>query len=196
MMMLLPSFNLLYPRALASWKELNLIRMKIPLILGQAIEILGVVFAFSLLVIAAQFSSTFLRFLLYLVSWGSFVFFPHSLMHYVVGRLVGVRFKYYFVSKSAIGKLKLPLISAVASGLPVLGLKVDRVSLRSVSRGGRAVMFVSGAVASMILPFFVVMASFNQVPYTMSLILLLISAGNAAFDLYYSPRAGDISRVK
>lgn len=57
-------------------------------------------------------------------------------------------------------------------------------------------MFISGAAASMILPFFVVVTSLNHLPLELGVILLLLSVGNVVFDLYYGPKAGDISRAK
>jgi len=74
-------------------------------------------------------------------------------------------------------------------------LKIDQSSLASVSRGARAVMFLSGAAASMIFPFMVVVASFGRLPAILNGGLLFLSTANVAFDLYYSPRAGDISRI-
>jgi hypothetical protein len=162
--------------------------------LGNGLEIIGVLVAILLVVVAPDIDDILLRFLAYLLSWGCLVFFPHCLAHFITGRLVGVRFTHYLVSRSPITKLKLPIISEVMSKVPLLGLKIDRRSLKSASRGARAVMFASGAAASMILPFFVVVASLGRLPTISSGVLLLLSIGNLAFDLYYSPKAGDISR--
>lgn len=171
-------------------------RIKIPLVLGNGIEVMGILVAISLVVVAPDINSVLLKFLAYLVSWTCLVFFPHCLAHFVTGRLVGVRFTHYLVSRSPVAKLKLPIISEVMSKIPILGLKIDRRSLKSVSRSARAVMFASGAAASMILPFFVVVASLGRLPSTSSGVLLLLSIANLVLDLYYSPKAGDLSRIQ
>jgi hypothetical protein len=98
--------------------------------------------------------------------------------------------------KSGIAKIRMPLISAIASKVPLLTVNVDRTSLRSASRGGRAVMFASGAATSMVLPFFAAAASFGRLPMSLTVFLIILSAANLAFDLYYSPKAGDISRIR
>jgi len=147
------------------------------------------------MVAATDLSDPLEMFAVYFLSWICLVFFPHCLAHYIVGRLVGVRFSHYAIGKSSITKLGLPLVSSFASALPLLTLKIERRSLRSVSHGARAVMFASGATASMILPFLVVVVSFEHLPLALSLALVLISVANLGFDLYYSPRAGDISRI-
>ncbi len=156
---------------------------------------MGILAAISLVVVAPGINYVLLRFLAYLLSWGCLVFFPHCLAHFVTGRLVGVRFTHYLVSRSPVAQLKLPIISEVMSKVPILGLKIDRRTLKSVSRGARAAMFASGAAASMILPFSVVVASVGLLPTILIGGLLLLSVANLAFDLYYSPKAGDLSRI-
>jgi hypothetical protein len=168
---------------------------RIPLLLGNAIEILGIAVAISVIVVAPDISSLPLRFLTYLFAWVCLLFFPHCLSHYVTGRLVGVRFTHYLVSNSPVAKLGLPVISRVTAKIPMLGVRADQRSLKLVSRGVRVVMFTSGAAASMIFPFFAAVASLGRLPSLLSGLLLLLSVGNVAFDLYYSPRAGDISRI-
>jgi hypothetical protein len=170
-------------------------RFEIPLAVGNSVEILGIAVAVYLIVIAPDISDVVLRFLVYLISWGCSVFFPHCLAHFVTGRLVGIRFKYYLLTRSPLVKLKLPLISAMGSMLPVLGLRIDHSSLGSIGHGARAVMFTSGTAASMVFPFFPVAASIGRLPVILSSVLLVLSAANVLFGLYYSPKLGDISRI-
>jgi hypothetical protein len=168
---------------------------RIPIAVGNLVEIAGILFALYLIVMAPEVTIVPLKLILYLAAWGCLLFFPHSLTHYAVGRLVGVRFRYYSFGKSSVYKLKIPFLSMIASMSPVLTLKVDRESLQSVCRGGRIAMFTSGAVASMVFPFFVAFASFRDLPIMFSIFLLLLSAANMLFDFYFSPKAGDISRA-
>lgn len=163
---------------------------------GNAFEIFGTAIAIYLILAAADVNGVLFRFLLYLVSWGCLVFFPHCLAHFVTGRLVGVRFTHYSLGRSGITKLRMPIVTPIASALPILTLKIDQDSMRAVRHGGRAVMFASGAVCSMILPFFSAAASFGRIPIIFTIALFLMSVANVLFDLYYSPRAGDISRIK
>jgi hypothetical protein len=148
-----------------------------------------------LIVVAPDVNGALVRFLFYLISWLCLLFFPHCLAHFIVGRLAGVRFSHYVIGKSSITKLRLPVISAVAVIFPLLKLRIDRRSLRSVNDGARAATFASGAVASMILPFLVPVVSFGRLPVAWSLGLILLSLANVCFDLYYSPKAGDLSRI-
>lgn len=168
---------------------------RIPIAVGNLVEIVGILFALYLVVMAPEVALVPLKLILYLVAWVCLLFFPHSLTHYVVGRLVGVRFRYYSFGKSSVYKLRIPFISRIASRAPVITLKVDRRSLQLVDRRGRIAMFSSGAVASMVFPFFVAYASFRDLPMLFSVFFLLLSAANLLFDSYFSPKAGDISRA-
>ena len=156
---------------------------------------LGITVGICLLVAASGIHAIPLRFFVYLISWACLVFFPHCLAHFVVGRLVGVRFTCYVLGKSSITKLRLPVISSVSSAIPLLTLKIDHGSLRSVSPGARTVMFASGAAVSMILPFLPVVISIGRLPIIWVIGLFLISIANICLDLYYSPIAGDLSRI-
>lgn len=175
---------------------LYLAKRRISLLFGNLIEVAGVLFGISLIALAPTVPSMPLAFLLYLMAWSCLLFFPHGLVHFIVGVLVGVRFRGYSFGRSSISKLRMGFLSVFASKLVVLTLRVDQASLRSVSPLRRSMMFSSGAVASMILPFLAAAASIGHLPLALSTLLLLISVANLAFDLYYSPKAGDISRAK
>jgi len=168
----------------------------IPVLIGNIIGIVGSCFAGCLIYSAPNLSTALMRFVLYLVSIGCLIFFPHCLAHYVVGSLVGVHFRYYLVRSSTIEKLGIPFVSDMASKLPVLSLQIDHASMARVSVEARSAMYASGALCSTFLPFVVVFASLNELPISLSLILLVFCFGNLLFELYYSPKAGDFSRIK
>lgn len=174
---------------------LPLQRRKIAVSLGNFIELAGTLFGLSLILLAPAMPLMFLSFLSYLIAWFCLEFFPHSLAHYVVGRLVGVRFRCYSLGRSSVFKVAPRFLSVFSSKSMILTLHVDQASLRSLSRLRRSMMFASGAVVSMLLPFLAAMASLGRIPWELSAVLLLISAANFVFDLFFSPKAGDLSRA-
>ena len=173
-----------------------LARLRIPLAVGNLVEIAGILLALYLIVLAPEVTLVSLKLILYLVSWVCLLFFPHCLTHYVVGMLVGVRFRYYSFGKSSVYKLRIPPLSMIASRSPLLTLKVDRRSLQLAGPRSRFAMFSSGAVAAMLVPFFVAFSSFRDLPIVFSVLILLLSAANLLFDCYFSPKAGDVSRAR
>ena len=168
----------------------------IPLWIGNIVGISGSCFAVFLIYTAPTFTSVLIRFILYLISMGCLIFFPHCLAHFVVGSLMGVHFKHYSLSRSGIARLGIPFISDLASRLPLLSIKIDRVSFSTLSGRARVAMFASGALCSMSLPFASVVWSLDELPISFSFVLLMICLGNVLFEIYYSPKSGDFSRIK
>lgn len=78
-----------------------------------------------------------------LVSYGVLVVSTHSLAHWVVGRLVGIKFTHYFLG---------------GPPPPRPGVKSDYASYLRTAPRKRALMHASGAVVTKILPFLVAAA--------------------------------------
>ena len=130
-----------------------------------------------------------------LVSWFCLWFFSHDLAHHIVGRVVGVSFRYYFLGRSAITKMSLPIASNLLNVVPVLGLKIDRSSLKSVSPNRARAMYASGALFSMFLPWVVIPTGF-AVALPVGILLTLLTVGNDVFTLYFSPKVGDLHHAR
>jgi len=151
--------------------------------------------AWQMAVVSTQYP-LLLRVPLLLFAWFSFWFFIHDLMHHAVGKMFGIRFQYYFLGRSAIRKLNLPLVSSLMRRVPVFVLKVDRSSLSGASPRKRRWMYASGAVASMGLPWIIVPSSFSLGPYWVGVFFVMLVLGNTLFTLYFSPKTGDLYRAK
>jgi len=173
-----------------------LVSVKIPVAAGALIGLAGTILGFYLVFIATNFAIHTVKFIVLLISWACFIFFPHCLAHLVVGTFSGIRFAHYSLAKSGMTKLNLGPLKALSPFAVVLSIRIDKNSLSKASRGSRAAMFYSGALASMILPFIPAFASLGRIPVELSAILLAVSVANLVFDLYYSPRVGDISRAR
>jgi hypothetical protein len=173
----------------------HLAKTRIPISVGNLVEVAGILLAAYLILMAPEVTFLPLKLIFYLLAWGCMEFFPHGLAHYVVGILVGVKFRHYSLGKSPVYKLRIPILSMAASTILVLRLNVNQESLGSVGRGERFAMFSSGAIASVTLPFIVALASFRETWVVPRVVLLILSAANLAFDLYFSPKVGDISRA-
>jgi hypothetical protein len=161
---------------------------------GSSLCTIGVLTGLALLVVVPRFRSVPVDLLLLLVAWFCLWFFSHDLTHHIVGRIVGVGFRYYFVGRSAITRLDLPIISDLARVVPVLGLKIERSTLRSVSPGKVRAMYDSGAVASMFLPWLIVPTGYAA-SFLVGVLLTLLSLANLVFTLYFSTQVGDLRRA-
>jgi hypothetical protein len=162
---------------------------------GASLCIFGVLVGLALIVVVPRIRLFPVDALLVLVAWFCLWFFSHDLAHHIVGRVVGVRFRYYFLGRSAITKLSLPIASNLLRVVPVLGLKIERSSLKSVSANRARAMYASGALFSMFLPWVVIPAGF-AVGLLVGILLALLTVANDVFTLYFSPRVGDLHHAR
>jgi hypothetical protein len=161
---------------------------------GSSLCIVGVMVGVALLVAAPRMRSFPVEVLFVLVAWFCLWFFSHDLAHHIVGRIVGVGFRYYFLGRSAITKLGLPIVSTVRM-VPVLGLKIDRSTLKSISPNRVRAMYAAGALSSMLLPWVVIPTGFG-VGLPVGILLVGLTVANDLFTLYFSLRVGDLHHAR
>ncbi len=136
------------------------------------------------------------RILLLLFTWFTLWFFSHDLTHHITGSIVGIKFQYYFLGRSAIIKLALPLIPRLMEHVPVLVLKIDKVSLGKASVAARRWMHASGAIVSMVAPVLILPTIYSTGPIWVGALFTSLVVGNGLFTLYFSPKSGDLFRAK
>jgi len=91
--------------------------------------------------------------------------------------------------------MSLPIASNLLRTVPVLGLKIDRSSLKSVSPNRARAMYASGALFSMFLPWAVIPTGY-MVNLPVGILLTVHTAGNDVFTLYFSPQVGDLHHAR
>lgn len=170
-------------------------RVTIPLWAGHILSAVGIVVGVLLLAIGSSLPPG-LRSISYLASWASLWFFPHCITHYIVGRLVGIRFRNYFLGQTHLVKALPPRLKPLLARVPVLGIRVEKASLRAARPSARYAMFASGALASMMLPFLVPLYLLLARESGAAGILLAISLANLLLTAFLSPRVGDFYKAK
>lgn len=162
---------------------------------GASLCTFGVLVGIALLVLSPRVKLFPLDVLFILAAWFCFWFFSHDLAHHIVGRIVGVSFRYYFLGRSAITKMGLPVASTLLRAIPVLGLKIDKPSLNSISPSNVRAMYASGALSSMFLPWLVVPTGY-AISLPVGFLLTMLTVANDVFTLYFSPQVGDFHQVR
>ena len=131
-----------------------------------------------------------------LLAQGIILYAVHCPSHYVVGRMVGIRFSGLVVGRSALRKSSSRVVRLIGERAVTPVLIVDRGSLARVSPLRRKAMFYSGVTASTTAPFLVALyASLTGDPISI-LATLIVSIGYLTFNVFYSPRTGDVYRAK
>ncbi|MEM2910010.1 MAG: hypothetical protein QXO01_02940 [Nitrososphaerota archaeon] len=147
--------------------------------------------------VATGYTSPPLRPLILVLCWLLLFYFTHSPAHYFAGRLLGIRFKYYFLGISRISKSGMPLLSQIAEKFPyVMGVRIDRSSMKNVSKKRVAVMYLAGPLTS-IFASSLVLLIYQTVGVSMleSVILAFLILGNAVVSLYFSKKYGCIAKA-
>lgn len=156
---------------------------------GHAVTLSGTVLGLVLLYFATHVMPL-VRMIFTLMAFFALWYFPHTLCHFIVGKLLGVNFSYYFVGRSGLRRL---IKSVGKIPIPVLGIKIDRNSFDKVARWRKRIMFLSGVFASMFLP---VLCLVVPQPYPYNIVILLIVFGNIGFTLPTSYLVGDIWKAR
>lgn len=163
---------------------------------GTGVSIVGLAVAVLLLLPVSAPLPPLLAFVLLLASAILFLVAPHCLAHFLVGRALGVRFLYYFITRSALQRAMPPALQAVARRIPLLAIRIAPHSLKAVSNMRTAAMFAAGTIVSMTLPWVPVGYGLVQGQAPAAMVVALVAAANVGFTLYFSPRVGDLSRAR
>jgi len=163
--------------------------VKISLHLGHAVAVLGTLGGFISLYFATHTLAS-ARFVFTVMTFFSLWYFPHTLFHYIVGKLLGINFSYYFVGRTNLRKLIKPVGKIP---IPLLGIKIDRNSFGKVGKWRKRMMFLAGVFASMFLPTLCLIVS-QSYPY--NIVVLFIAFGNIVFTFPTSYLVGDIWKAR
>jgi len=91
--------------------------------------------------------------------------------------------------------MSLPIASNLLRAVPVLGLKIDKSSLNSISPNDVQAMYASGVVSSMLLPWVVVPTGY-AISLPVGILLTVLTIANDVFTLYFSPQVGDLHHTR
>lgn len=122
---------------------------RLSVVAGNALQIAGLLIGWALLFAAARLdASAGLRVLILLLGWLFIYIDCHALGHYVVGRLVGIRFRGYGVRGSDHPQDYPPGLRQMMSALPTFTVMTEKTSLSAASPLARALMFGAGETST------------------------------------------------
>jgi hypothetical protein len=115
-----------------------------------------------------------------LVGTGMLLASTHTLAHYVVGRIVGIRFTHWFIGNT-----------------PQPGVKIDYASYLATPPRARAWMHASGALVTKLVPFLNIGAAWgSHSPAWTMWLLLLLGMVMVATDVFLSTKHSDWKKFK
>jgi hypothetical protein len=160
----------------------NGVRLRVPAPVGTTVLSLGTVAAIVMLCLAKRVEGQGLRTLFFFGAFGVLLLTTHSLAHWLVGRMFGMRFTHYFLG---------------GPSPPRPGAKLDYASYLGTSPRRRALMHASGAVVTKILPFaFIPVAVALGLPGWSMALLAVTGVVQIITDILFSTKTSDWKKVK
>jgi hypothetical protein len=132
-------------------------------------------------ILAAEFAATFLI---------------HCPAHYIVGRILGIRFTNMRLGRTTLARVLPPSVAGLARLVPILTVSTDRASLSEISKGRAAAMYASGAIASTSAAFMVAAGATLSEPLAYAALAWAFALIYLVFDVIFSPRSGDLRRAR
>jgi len=158
------------------------VRPRFPVWLGNAVLLVGTAVGAVAIAFALATSSEVTAGLALLVAGGVWSVTWHDLAHWLVGRIVGIRFTSYFIG----GPVP-----------PSPGLKTDYATYLRAAPGARAWMHASGAIATKLAPFAALAFwPVTDAPAWAAWALLALGVLQIATDALFSVRSSDWKKVR
>jgi hypothetical protein len=114
---------------------------------GNAVQIAGIVAACLALAAARSVHSTTAAVIAMVAGWIFLYFCCHAVAHWVVGRILGIRFAYYTVGGTGNPEGWPAGLRWLVEHLPFLGVQTEKASMQRASPMARAIMWSAGVTS-------------------------------------------------
>ncbi len=130
-------------------------------------------------------------------AWVLLYFFAHGIAHWLVGRLLGIRFLFYTVGGTGNPEGYPPVVRWIFEHLPFFGVQTEKLSMQNASPMARAVMWSAGVTSSAVIPTVSAFLAWRSgVPWSGPFFLFAIVWGVATLASNWTSRTGDYSKAK
>jgi hypothetical protein len=171
--------------------------VRLSIVVGNILQTGGILAACGALWASRSAHSTMMAVISMLLAWVLLYFSSHAIFHWLVGRVVGIRFLFYTVGGTGNPEGWPPGIRWIFEHLPFFGVQTEKGSLQDVSPGARALMWSAGVTCSAIIPTLgAFWAWLAGVPWSgwFSLFALGWALGTVASN--WTSRTGDYSKAR
>jgi hypothetical protein len=125
---------------------------RLSIAVGNSLQTGGILAACVALRASRSEGSTGVAVITMLLAWILLYFSSHAIAHWLVGRIVGIRFLFYTVGGTGNPKGWPPGVRWVFERLPFFGVQTERLSMQNVGPRARALMWSAGVTSSAIIP--------------------------------------------
>jgi len=170
---------------------------RLSIAVGNSVQLVGLAASAFALAAARSSGSTTAAVVTMVAGWVLLYFSCHAIAHWLVGRILGIRFAFYTVGGTGNPEGWPAGLRWLFEHLPFLGVQTERASMQSASPMSRATMWCAGVTASAVIPTLGALWAWRSgVPW--SKLFFLVSAGWAVGTLAsnWTSRSGDYSKAR
>ena len=125
---------------------------RLSIMVGNSVQIAGLLAAYLALVAARSAHSVLAAVLAMVVGYVLLYFCCHAIAHWVVGRVLGIRFAFYTVGGTANPDGWPAPLRWLFEHLPFFGVHTEKASMEKATPIARAIMWSAGVTSSAVMP--------------------------------------------
>ena len=164
---------------------------------GNAVQAGGILAAYFSLRVSQSAHSPSTAISTMLLAWVLLYFSCHAIAHWLVGRVVGIRFLHYTVGGTANPAGWPPGLRWIFEHFPFFGVQTEKASMQHASPKAKAVMWAAGVTSSAVVP---TLATFwawrSRVPGSRLFFLFAVFWAIGTLASNWTSRTGDFSKAK
>jgi hypothetical protein len=170
---------------------------RLSIMVGNAMQISGLVAAYLALAAARSAHSTTGALVSMAVGWVLLYFCCHAIAHWVVGRILGIRFAFYTVGGTGNPEGWHAGLRWLFEHLPFFGVQTEKASMQKASPIARAIMWSAGVTSSAVVPTLGALWAWRSgVPWSKLFFLVALFWAVGTLASNWTNRTGDYSKAR
>jgi hypothetical protein len=175
----------------------RLIFGRLSIFVGNALQIAGIAAACFALGAARAMHSRVPAVVAMLAAWVLLYFFCHGIAHWVVGRLLGIRFAFYTVGGTGNPEAYPAGLRWVFAHLPFFGVQTEKASMQTATPMAKAIMWSAGVTSSAVVPTLGALYAWRSgIPGSKLFLIFAIVWAIATLASNWTSRTGDYSKAR
>jgi hypothetical protein len=164
---------------------------------GNAVQVAGIAAACALLAVAGSTESRSAAIVAMILAWVLLYFFCHAIVHWAVGRIVGIGFAFYTIGGTGNPEGYPAGLRWVFEHLPFFGVQTEKVSMQKASPMGKAIMWSAGVTSSAVVPTLGALWAWRSgVPGSRLFLVFAVIWAIATLASNWTSRTGDYSKAR
>ncbi|HWY55352.1 MAG TPA: hypothetical protein VNZ03_12860 [Terriglobales bacterium] len=170
---------------------------RLSIVFGNSVQITGLVAAYLALAAARSARSASAAVFAMVVGWVLLYFCCHAIAHWVVGRLLGIRFAFYTLGGTGNPEGWPTGLRWLFEHFPFFGVQTEKASMQKASSIARAIMWSAGVTSSAVVPTLGALWAWRSgVPGSKLFFLFALFWAVGTLASNWTSRTGDYSKAR